>query len=94
MTTAAILALIGTIFGGGSIWLGIFGRKKTKAEAETEAIKGSSLVVEMYERLAGRYENRIKQLEDSLDDERKRCSGLESEMRTMSAAIRKLQGEL
>lgn len=92
--TASILTLLGTVFGGGSIWLGIFGRKKTKAEAETEAIKGSGLVVEMYEKLAYRYEKRIAQLEISLDDERKRCLGLESEMRTMSAAIRKLQGEL
>lgn len=92
--TNAILAFLGTVFGGGGIFLGIFGRKKTQAEAETEAIKGSGLVVEMYERLASRYEVRIKQLEDSLDNERLRCNGLENEMRTMSAAIRKLQGEL
>ena len=81
MNTASVLSVIGAIFGGGGIWLGIFARKKTQAEAETEAIKGSGLVVDMYERLAARYEVRIRQLEDSLDNERIRCNRLEAAVR-------------
>lgn len=99
--TNAVLALLGTVFGGGSIFLGIFGRKKTQAEAETEAIKGSSLVVEMYEKLAGRYEFRIGQLEKSLDTSRdafaaehRRCDDLEMQVRQMRHDISRLQGEL
>lgn len=87
MTTAAILALLGTVFGGGSIWLGIFGRKKTKAEAETEAIKGSSLVVEMYEKLVARYETRLVLVETDLRSEKLRCNLLEAALRRAGISI-------
>jgi hypothetical protein len=87
MTTAAVLSVLGAVFGGGGIWLGIFARKKTKAEAETEAIKGSSLVVEMYERLASRYEARLTACETELISERVRCNALERAIRKHGITI-------